>query len=354
MRASCPLAIIAQSALPAARSRLSPSRPRALANRVVRADAVTSPPANASASDRTAAEASSSSASDAIVAPPGCVIYFAYGSNVNTKTMNGVRGISPSASYHAVLRGYELVFNVPGLPYVEPGFASVRRIGTTTATSDDAVADDGDADIINDDGSDSSLSKYSREVHGVAYVVTDEEWRYILRTETSYETEVVTLAGYPDAGGTSITAITLTYPDVDVGTKLWPSKRYLGLLREGAEEWNLDEGWRRYLNEVVKPFEPATNPAAPLVAAVSVPTLALVTAPIGIAVAARNAGAKLAKSRQNPGGAEIDLADAATAAVVDGFNVLTGVTWGLHNALWAPLFGSGANNESDGGDGARG
>jgi len=28
----------------------------------------------------------------------------------------------------SVLHGYKLVFNVPGLPYVEPGFASVMRV----------------------------------------------------------------------------------------------------------------------------------------------------------------------------------------------------------------------------------
>ena len=42
---------------------------------------------------------------------------------------------------------------------------------------------------------------------------------------------------------------------------------------------------------------------------------------------------------------------AAEAAVVDGFRAFQGFTWGVHNALWEPLFGSGANN--DGGDGRR-
>jgi hypothetical protein len=40
------------------------------------------------------------------------------------------------------------------------------------------------------DGDD--LSRYEREVHGVAYVVTDAEWTALLRTETSYlEREVI-------------------------------------------------------------------------------------------------------------------------------------------------------------------
>ena len=76
----------------------------------------------------TAASPAASSAPEPIRAPPGSRVYFAYGSNVSTKTFNGTRGITPSAAYPAVLPGYELVFNVPGLPFVEPAFASVRRV----------------------------------------------------------------------------------------------------------------------------------------------------------------------------------------------------------------------------------
>ena len=55
------------------------------------------------------------------------VLYFAYGSNMNVDTFQGMRAMKPTRSSAVVLRGYELVFNVPGLPYVEPAFASVRE-----------------------------------------------------------------------------------------------------------------------------------------------------------------------------------------------------------------------------------
>ena len=80
-----------------------------------------------------------------------------------------------------------------------------------------------------------------------------EEFAYILRTETSYLEDEVTLTRCAD--GVPVMATTLVYPDVDVGAELLPSARYLGLLREGAEEWNLDAGWRRYLQEVVSPYD---------------------------------------------------------------------------------------------------
>ena len=84
------------------------------------------PPSPAAASTASVPTASAPSgdvdAAPAVVrAPPGSHIYFAYGSNVGTKTITGVRGVKPSASYPAILRDYRLVFNVPGLPYVEPG-----------------------------------------------------------------------------------------------------------------------------------------------------------------------------------------------------------------------------------------
>jgi hypothetical protein len=138
-----------------------------------------------------------------IRATPGSRIYFAYGSNVNTKTMTGVRGINPSAAYPTVLPNYKLSFNVPGLPYVEPGFASVKRVDGVSGSTDR----DTDTDTAAADADDDDLSKYGREVHGVAYVVTDEEWRYILRTETSYLEEEVILARCSD--GAAVAATTL-------------------------------------------------------------------------------------------------------------------------------------------------
>ena len=158
-----------------------------------------------------AASPAASSAPESIRAPPGSRVYFAHGSNVNTKTMKGTRGITPSAAYPAVLPGYELVFNVPGLPFIEPAFASVRRV--VTGKTDDAP---------------SRFARFATETHGVAYVVTDEQWRTILRTETSYVREDVTLERFlpastrvdgdaPPATPQKIFATTLVFADADVG-----------------------------------------------------------------------------------------------------------------------------------------
>lgn len=291
-------------------------------------------------------------------APPGSHIYFAYGSNVNTKTMSGVRGVRPSASYPAVLEDYKLVFTVPGLPYVEPGFASVTRVrdddGRGGAEGADEGADRG-ADTPNP--GDPSLDRYEREVHGVAYVIADDDWRFVLRSESGYDVERVTLRRCSD--GAAVDAVTLVYPATDLGTELLPSARYLGLLTEGAEEWNLDLGWRRYLRERVRAYAPEGKELAGAIAAASLAPIGLAAAPLGLAIAMTRAmdGPMGGTGDSPPGDASSgeetrsEAERAAEAAVVDGFRAFQGFTWGVHNALWEPLFGSGANN--DGGDGRR-
>ena len=307
----------------------------------------------------TTAEAASppaSSAPEPIRAPPGSRVYFAYGSNVNTKTMKGTRGITPSAAYPAVLPGYELVFNVPGLPFIEPAFASVRRV--VTGKTDDAP---------------SRFARFATETHGVAYVVTDEQWRTILRTETSYVREDVTLERFlpastrvdgdaPPATPQKIFATTLVFADADVGgVALLPSARYLGLLREGADEWGLDPSWREYLRAAVQAYDPgisATRTLGAAVAAASFAPLAAVAAPASAAAAARGAfetllepsggtsGGVPGRSGTPDGDDDPELVErVAEAAFAAGFRAFAETTWGVHNAFWAPAFGSGANND---------
>ena len=324
-----------------------------------------------------AASPAASSAPEPIRAPPGSRVYFAYGSNVNTKTMNGTRGITPSAAYPAVLPGYELVFNVPGLPFVEPAFASVRRV---VGKTDDAP-------------SKGRFARFATETHGVAYVVTDEQWRTILRTETSYVREDVTLERFFPASSGSVDgdapgrrsegdtndppapqrifAMTLVFADADVGgVALLPSARYLGLLREGADEWDLDLGWREYLRTAVQAYDPeisVTRTIGAAVATASFAPLAALAAPASAAAAARGAFEKLLETSGTPGtsgtsassspegggkttrvGGDDSVAEQmAEAAFAAGFRSFAETTWGVHNAFWAPAFGSGANNERE-------
>ena len=279
------------------------------------------------------------SAPTVIRAPPGSRIYFAYGSNVNTKTFTGTRGIVPAASYPVVLRGYRLVFNVPGLPFVEPAFASVMK-----------VSRDVDAQKKENTTNEDEFDVYENETHGVAYVVTETQWKAILRSETSYVCEDVVGEVYTSyqSEKTMIEATTLTFPDVDVGSvTLLPSRRYLDLLKEGASEWTLDAGWVNYLTRKVQAYDSNLTPgkaAGAAVAAMSFAPLVLSAAPFVAAAAAAKAFEKTANSFDTNSTENISE-EIVEAAVAEGFRTLGTVTWRVHNVLWAPLFGSGGNND---------
>lgn len=62
----------------------------------------------------------------------------AAGSNMNSRVFQGRRMIRPAQSCAAVLPGYRLAFNMPGMPYQEPAFAGLERAGPS---SDSAAGD---------------------------------------------------------------------------------------------------------------------------------------------------------------------------------------------------------------------
>jgi len=143
--------------------------------------------------------------------------------------------ISPAESVPAVLPGYRLSFNQPGLPYREPGFATVE-VGT-----------DGGA-----------------EVHGVAHRMTPTEWAYYKESEGNagqsdhgYGVINVTLRAYD---GREIHGYTLmTQPKTVLllkGRTPLPSRRYLNLLRTGAEEHGLAPEYQKFLQNMTH-YEPA-------------------------------------------------------------------------------------------------
>jgi hypothetical protein len=149
------------------------------------------------------------------------VNYFAYGSNINPSTFQGVRNMKPTASVPCVLRDYELVFNVPGVPYVEPAFASVRAA----------------ADVV---------------THGVSHAITLEEWEYLVTTEGSYDVVDVTCTSYT---GEEIKCKTLTHRTLPNFGEQLPSLRYLTLLRDGARHYSLSDDWIKKLDEI-EAYEP--------------------------------------------------------------------------------------------------
>ena len=92
--------------------------------------------------------------------------YFAYGSNMALSTMINLREIEPISYTPAILPNHELLFNVPGLPYVEPSFASVEP-----------------TKIMINDKYDNMNATDDCIVHGVLYELTEKDFITICRTE---------------------------------------------------------------------------------------------------------------------------------------------------------------------------
>lgn len=225
------------------------------------------------------------------------VRYFAYGSNMNPKTFEGVRAMRPLSSVPVVLRGYELAFNVPGLPLVEPSFASVR------------VAREG------------ANGRFSNECHGVAHLISLDEWQRLVRSEGSYDVVDVDCEAYD---GSKVACKTLTHRDLKNFGERAPSKRYANLLREGARHHKLNEAWVEYL-DAIETFEPVElNLAQQAALMMSVGPTLLAAAP----VAAMAAGKQVA----NGDGRQ---------AIIDAFVETQDVVWGVQNAFFASWSGDG-------------
>ncbi len=159
---------------------------------------------------------------------------FAFGSNMKKSVLEGRRMIKPVESVAAVLPTHMLTFQQPGLPYREPGFATVEPLR---------------------DG--------ARPCHGVAHLMTPTQWEYYKESEgavglgdTGYAAVEVQLELYD---GRKITGYTLmTQPkslQIFKGRQALPSLRYLELLRTGAVEHGLHEDYVAYLNGMV-PYVP--------------------------------------------------------------------------------------------------
>lgn len=84
--------------------------------------------------------------------------YFAYGSNMSTAKFIGSRGIHPLDIARVWLPGWILTLEIPGLPYSEPAFTSVRPVTDT-------------------------LEVGAPSVIGVAYLITLEQHKRVIASE---------------------------------------------------------------------------------------------------------------------------------------------------------------------------
>ncbi len=84
--------------------------------------------------------------------------YFAYGSNMSAAKFIGSRGIQPLDVARVSLPGWILTMEIPGVPYSEPAFSSIRPIN-------------------------GSIDRLLPEVMGVAYLISDLQYKKVIASE---------------------------------------------------------------------------------------------------------------------------------------------------------------------------
>lgn len=101
--------------------------------------------------------------------PDETVWYFGYGSNIRSASMKK-RKITPLQSQAVVLPSYMLTFDIFGIPCAEPAFASIAKF----------------SDLGYDDNAAARWKKtIPPPVHGVAYLLTKEDYRLLVLSEGS-------------------------------------------------------------------------------------------------------------------------------------------------------------------------
>ncbi|ORX95631.1 hypothetical protein K493DRAFT_314902 [Basidiobolus meristosporus CBS 931.73] len=175
---------------------------------------------------------------------PNSVWYLAYGSNMSKAVLTGRRLVKPIKSVPVRVPGYFLSFDHPGMAFVEPGFASVRAFS------------DNPEDALESKFYPVTRSKRNDApvVHGVAHLVTAQDFRQIQlteggggSTEFGYQDRIVECVSYTNE---KIQAHTLITHDHCARPSI-PSMRYLTIIRTGAKEHELDPEFQSYLDDLV-------------------------------------------------------------------------------------------------------
>lgn len=152
------------------------------------------------------------------------VNYFAYGSNMNDRYFTRVRGISRYASSSATLAGYQVSFDVEGIPWIEPSFANLTAARGSTA-------------------------------YGVVHQIRADDFDRITDSEGGSYKVIEVAVLLPD--GSNVMALTLSAPS-SLGVPRPPSRRYLACLHEAAVMYSFPD-------EVVRAYDPQQGRYIPLI-----------------------------------------------------------------------------------------
>ena len=134
--------------------------------------------------------------------------YFAYGSNMNQNVFTERRGISPQFIAHAKITGWRLAMEHPGVPIIEPVFATIKE-------------------------------QKNAVVHGVLYKLIASDFERLNNSEgAAYR---LVWINNIECEGRMFRGCTFVSPESCTGKK--PSRRYMQILIQGAKENNLPKSY---------------------------------------------------------------------------------------------------------------
>mmetsp|Transcript_18929 Transcript_18929/g.47274 ORF Transcript_18929/g.47274 Transcript_18929/m.47274 type:complete len:229 (-) Transcript_18929:75-761(-) len=164
---------------------------------------------------------------------------FAIGSNLSPGCMLG-RGISPRSRKRGVLKDWSLVFN-----HSTSGYASV--LPCASCGPEYAICSD-------ENQLQPLVPAHPKEIHGVLWELSQEDFLTLVSQEFYYEVEAVTIEIYPeDRPGDFQDALvfrTTTQSTVAAAPNTKPSARYINLIVDGAREVGLDDSYCRWLEAI--------------------------------------------------------------------------------------------------------
>ncbi|KAF9922680.1 hypothetical protein FBU30_007212 [Linnemannia zychae] len=272
---------------------------------------------------------------------PETIWYLAYGSNMDPKVFSGRRKIQPIESHVVNVPNYWLSFDIGGIPYVEPCFASILKMNHSRlhqkeyAQEVHSLTMHGREFQWDETHPEHPLRSYPPVLQGVAHKITLRDWQMVIQSEGGWGHDVPT--GYNQImvdcirrdDKKHLTAYVLEARPISVKAFSQPTARYKNLLTSGAAYHKLDASYQNYLANIV-PYE-----CIGVRAKVARVLFTLVNSPMIVLFAIivlRNRGKPAEEHTRPPYWAAwvIDKGSRFSAAV--------------HDYLMAPIFGSGRSS----------
>lgn len=211
---------------------------------------------------------------------PPTVFYLAYGSNLSAETFQGKRGIRPISQLNVLVPELALTFDLAGIPYLEPCFANTKY---RSQKSPEAGSEKSPPLPLTSPTRRYHKTRWGKGLVGAVYEVTREDFARIISSEgggASYHDILVDCYELPLGENVvpmhpisqPFKAHTLFSPSFLPGSDAprdarrprpdpnyaQPSRRYLKLITDGADEHHLPAEYKLYLRQI-RPYLATTK-----------------------------------------------------------------------------------------------